>query len=470
MVAFMNKHCLINDQKPTQTAVITEDGEVITYAKLFQDINEATLELNGLQRLFIICQNDYIALVYYLAALQSKTVVLLLGIDTPIAQLNNLISRYQPCGILAYQSLLGYDNNEYRLYRTLSNYQFLIRNNKTKVTQFNALSLLLSTSGSTGCPKLVRLSLENLQSNSDAIIEYLAIDNSQIALAHLPFYYSYGLSVVNTHLRAGASIVLTNHSIVSREFWHQMKTYKITSLAGVPFHFEMLLKLRFEKQDLSHLTTLTQAGGKLDNTLIEKFAHIAMQKSIRFFVMYGQTEASPRMTYLSPEFLLKKIGSIGKPIPGGKIFINPEHKDSNLGELVFQGKNVCLGYAEQLNDLSKADENNGILYTGDIGYIDDDGFIFICGRKSRFLKVFGNRISLDELEHILTTMGIDNAVTGYDDHIKIYVIGDNLNINEIKQTLARNIGIHISAFSIKLISDVPRLANGKVDYQWLMNH
>jgi acyl-coenzyme A synthetase/AMP-(fatty) acid ligase len=348
---------------------------------------------------------------------------------------------------------------------------FLKHHYEKKIKLKNELALLLPTSGSTGSSKLVRISYSNLIENARSIVKYLNINKDDVAISSLPMHYSFGLSIINSHLLMGAKIVMTDKSIMEKDFWELVKTHKVTSLSGVPYSFEMLKRLRFFTMQLPHLRMLTQAGGKLDNKLQLQFAEYCKENNKEFFVMYGQTEATARMSYLPSEMAIEKIGSIGIPIPGGEFVLINEHGEiinqPNVpGELVYRGPNVSMGYAESVEDLSKGDENIGVLYTGDIVYRDEDGYYFIVGRKNRFLKLFGNRVSLDEVEQHLKELGIESVCAGVDDKLIVYTTQDYQE-KEIKENLAKLTSIHFSAFKVVHIDEIPRNSAGKIIYAQL---
>lgn len=260
---------------------------------------------------------------------------------------------------------------------------------------YERLAVILTTSGSTGSPKFVRLSYENLESNVRSIIQYLGMDASHRAITTLPMTYSYGLSIIHSHLLAGGSLVLTEASLVDRKFWDLVKTAEPTNFGGVPFIYEMLKKLRFSRMNLPSLKYLTQAGGHLSADLVKEFREICAEKGIQFFVMYGQTEATARMAYMPREKLQGREESIGIAIPGGEFFLTDEEgavitSSETPGELCYRGKNVSLGYAECREDLARGDDNHGVLRTGDVAKTDTEGFYYVVGRKKRFLKIFGN--------------------------------------------------------------------------------
>ena len=331
---------------------------------------------------------------------------------------------------------------------------------------------MLTTSGSTGSPKLVRLSFSNILSNAKSIAQYLKITDLERPITSLPMNYSYGLSVINSHLINGATILLTNFSVVQKEFWNFVKNKKATSIAGVPYTYQMLKMLRFANMDLPYLKTLTQAGGKLSSNLVKEYSDYAIKNSKEFIVMYGQTEATARMSYLPFNISQEKFESIGIPIPGGKFSLkdlddkNEIHQSNIQGELIYEGPNVSLGYANNITDLAKGDENFGKLYTGDLAYKDDNGYYFITGRMKRFIKIYGNRINLDEIEQIIFSKNIECACDGVDDKMTIYTTNKD-KAEEILNLLTSILKLNFRAFEIRTISEIPKNSSGKVLYTQL---
>ena len=274
---------------------------------------------------------------------------------------------------------------------------------------------------------MVRQSYNNILSNTESIVEYLNLDSTERPITTLPMNYTYGLSIINSHLYAGATILLTENTLIQKEFWNFFKTEQATSFGGVPYTYEMLKKLRFSRMNLPSLRYMTQAGGKLSPELHKEFAQDCIDKNRKFIVMYGQTEATARMAYLPSEYALKKYGSMGIAIPGGSFSLiddngNEITEDNITGELIYKGANVTLGYAESRSDLIKGDENHGVLLTGDMAKRDKDGFYYIVGRKKRFLKMFGKRVNLDEVERIIKSeySFLDCACDGTDDNMYKY--------------------------------------------------
>lgn len=404
----------------------------------------------------ILCRNSLPAVCAYLEALQREDAVFLLDAGISDVLIEGVLRAYDPAWIVQPDDRATWKS--YRREQTVAGWSYCRRTHMSDYAIHPDLAVLLSTSGSTGSPKAVRLSYANLQANAQSISEYLELKPSDRAITTLPFSYSYGLSVINSHLLAGASVVLTDASLTSREFWTQFQKHAVTSFAGVPFTYQMLQRLNPKNLPLDSLDTLTQAGGKLSPALTEYFCGLAERRGWRFFVMYGQTEATARISYVPPSALSAKIGSIGIPIPGGRMSIGAD------GELVYEGPNVMMGYAESKHDLGKGDELHGILHTGDLASQDADGYFFLQGRRKRFVKVHGNRVALDALESALEdALHAPFAVTGIDEKIAIHSL---MHVSEdaIRQTIRDLFGFHGSTYTIAFMPELPMTASGKKDY------
>ncbi len=294
-----------------------------------------------------------------------------------------------------------------------------------------------------------------------------------IAIPTLPMNYTYGLSIVNSHLLAGAAVLLTDFAMTNRAFWEFMKAQRATSFGGVPFTYEMLKRLRFFRMDLPDLRYMTQAGGRLSPELHREYAEWCAERSKKFIVMYGQTEATARMSYLPWERSLEKIGSIGIAIPGGRFALRGDDGreitgPGVTGELIYEGPNVTPGYAERREDLVRGDERGGVLATGDMAERDADGFYFITGRRSRFLKVFGNRINLDETELLLKKNfpGVELAAAGADDDLKVYIT-DEGRTDEIRQWVSSTMHLSEKGVHVYYIPEIPKNDAGKIQYREL---
>jgi acyl-coenzyme A synthetase/AMP-(fatty) acid ligase len=255
---------------------------------------------------------------------------------------------------------------------------------------------------------------------------------------------------------------MTTSSFMQREYWDFICRERPTSLAGVPYHYEVMLRMRMLEKDFPGLQTFTQAGGRLDPDRVEEMAKLCERHDWRFFVMYGQTEATARISYVPPGRLAEKIGSIGIAIPGGELRL-----DLQTGELIYSGPNVMLGYAESRADLARGDDLHGELRTGDLAKRDEDGYYYIVGRQKRFLKIYGRRFGLDEMESVIGRhVNCSVACFGTDDHVLIAVDGKAPD-QTITQVIKDVLKIHPNAFRIMRVVPLPRLANGKVDYQTL---
>ena len=451
-------------------AIIDDNDFELTYKGLFSLSDSLNKYLNEKSLIFTLCENTIGSIIGYFSFLNNRHVQLMLDATIDPIGLQNLISLYNPNYLWAPNILLENFLNSTIIY-TNWNYS-LIKLNNSKILMNDDLALLLTTSGSTGSPKLVRLSMTNLISNAKSIAKYLNITDLERPITSLPMHYSYGLSVINSHLINGATILLTNFSVVQKEFWNFLKNKKATSIAGVPYTYQMLKMLRFENMDLPYLKTLTQAGGKLSSNLVKEYSDYAIKNSKEFIVMYGQTEATARMSYLPFNISQEKVESIGIPIPGGRFSLidlqdKIEIHQSNIsGELIYEGPNVSLGYANNISDLAKADENFGKLYTGDLAYKDENGYFFITGRMKRFIKIYGNRINLDEIEQLILSKNIECACDGVDDKMTIYTTNKD-KAEEILNLLTSILKLNFRAFEIRTISEIPKNSSGKVLYTQL---
>lgn len=324
------------------------------------------------------------------------------------------------------------------------------------------IRLLLSTSGSTGSPKLVKLSNSNLVSNTLAILDYLPVQPSDVVPLNVPISFVYGLSVFNTNCLRANTIVCTGQDILQKEFWTDFKKYKFSTLNGVPYVYEMLYRIGFFKNNHPELRYMTHSGGALSQPLTRLVAEYALQYDKLFYSQYGQTEATGRMAYVPPADLLRKNGSIGLPTSIGRFEI-----DELSGELIYYGPNVSGGYASRIEDLGTFDHTDK-LYTGDIARQDEDGYYYITGRKKRFIKLLGNRINLDDIERILKN-NLGGGVficTGVEDSYLLVAHPDkSLDDTVIQRVLRDKLSIHPKMIRVSRLDEVPLTHNGKIDYR-----
>jgi len=412
-------------------------------AKLAQWIKE---EFGQGKKIVLISPNSNFFIVSYLAVMKSGNVVVPLnpaiekeGLDYVIEQgevtfgfmSHIVVRRLQPdIEIIIDEKKLA------RIEEELHAANWVVENSFDE----NSLAQIIYTSGSTALPKGVMLSHKNIKANTSSIIEYLKLTAYDIMEVVLPFFYCYGLSLLHTHLKVRGSIVMNNNFIFLGSVINDLKKYNCTGFAGVPSHFQILLRKSdsFVKSEFPSLKYVTQAGGKLHKVFIEEFGNHF--PNVNFFVMYGQTEATARLSYLPPERLDDKLGSLGKGIPGVQL----EVVDSEgipvipgvVGEIIAKGDNVMLGYFKDAQATQETIKN-GWLYTGDLAKVDEDGFIYHAARRKEIIKIGGRRVSPKEIEEVLVSMHgvVDCTIEGVDDAILGEAIKAILVVNTTDHTI-----------------------------------
>ncbi|MFI9589573.1 AMP-binding protein [Nonomuraea sp. NPDC052265] len=390
--------------------------------------------------LFCGMRNNLASVLRYLAAWQTGRPIALLDPDLSATALADLVNRFRPAALVGFTHAPDGPPGA----------------RGQAPDPHPDLAVMLATSGSTGNPKLVRLSREAVSANAAAIASALSIMPGEIAPTSLPLHYSYGLSVLNSHLHAGATVVLTEAGLLERSFWTHLDEHKCTSLAAVPYQYEMLRRLRFDRAEHPTICTLTQAGGRLSPELVTLFA----TQADRFFIMYGQTEATARIAVLPPDRLADKPGSAGQAVPGGRLAIDG-------GEVVYHGPNVMMGYAETAADLARGDDLGGVLRTGDLGRLDDEGFLYVTGRLRRIAKIFGVRVNLDDVELLLRDT-VPVAATSGDDRVTVWAEGlDAAGCRNLARRLGAELRLHWSGFDVRAVERLPLLPTGKIDYRTL---
>lgn len=443
-------------------------GDIIEFGKKFKFLNKKK------SLILILSQNSYETISAYINFIKYNQTVFLLSQDLEEKFFLNIISKYKPKFIfLSKKNNFKKFTKLYKI-RCSLNKSLLYELKKDANYQINKnLALLLMTSGTTGNPQTVRISYSNLKSNTKTISNYFNIKPSDRAITTLPMNYTLGLSIINTHFAKGASITLTDYSLMQKEFWNLLGQNKITTFTGVPFTFEILRRVISEKNNLENLKYVTQAGGKLDLDIVKYFENFFSKKKIKFYIMYGQTEATARMSILNYKELKKNPQSIGKVIKGGKFMIIDENgnlikKDGKIGELIYKGKNVSLGYARNFFDLKKNDENKGILKTGDLSY-KKNNLYYLVGRKKRFLKINGVRTNLDDIEKIFKQKKIDCVCKGQDDNLEAYFLKSQFSENIIKR-IFKKLKIRERNIRMYKIEKIPRNESGKVIYKSLIKN
>lgn len=345
---------------------------------------------------------------------------------------------------------------------------------KTGTAIHPQLSHLLPTSGSTGSPKLVRHCYDNIEAAGLNISTFFELKESDRPLMVLPLYYTMGLSMIFSHFKVGATVLITGLNMTDAGFWKFIKDEHATSFTGVPYSYQILNLMRFYRMDLPDLELLTQGGGKMPKDLNEKMVQYCQEKGKRWIATYGQSECTARMAYLPAKWAAEKMGSIGIAVPNGELslidakgqLITMPHTE---GEMCYRGKNVTMGYARCQEDLLLGDERNGFIRTGDLAYFDEDGCYYIVGRMGRFLKLFGMRVGLDECEQIVTSeCQTEVACVGTDEKMYVYIT-DEAKKDAVKQCLVEKTHIVATSFEIRVIAEIPKNATGKKLYSKLSN-
>ncbi|HAS6190393.1 AMP-binding protein [Vibrio vulnificus] len=430
-------------------AIIDENGFEKSYADMARDIDVNSNKMpSGRPLVFLKIGNDYDGVIDYLTCLKLRIPFLILDRGLEDTLLSGLVDKYHPNYLI--------DKGE------------VIELSKFEHTVHDDLAILLSTSGSTGTPKLVRLSHRNINSNTKSIVEYLGLTNTDVAITSMPMSYSYGLSILNTHLLANATVILNDDPVISRSFWDKVNNYNVTSISGVPFTFQMLKRIKFDTYELPSLRYLTQAGGKLDKPTLDYLYSCTSNKKQQLFIMYGQTEASPRISYIEYDNTVKN-GCIGTSVPGGKLEVRDVNSGKTLaanceGEIVYSGPNVMLGYAENPLDLNLGDVQLGILHTGDIGHFDNEGLFYVTGRTKRFIKLFGTRINLDAIDSWLLNNGYFGSSLGDDDRLIVVLESDAQLDKDILSEISNFFKINRNFIRVKFVNEIPRKISGKIDF------
>lgn len=454
------------DLKPASAvASIDDTADALTYGDMCAFCEEFGRQIDHRTLIFILAQNCNASLLGYIASLNNKVVPLVISVATDKELYDRFVSMYNPEYLWAPKTFADatkyevcYENRDYCLLKT----------GLAAPELHEDLSLLLPTSGSTGSPKLVRHSYRNLEANATNVGGIFEIDASHRTMAALPMHYTMGRSVIDSHLKAGATLLLCGKSLLDPVFWKRLKEEKATSFTGVPYSYEIMTKMRFQRMNLPELQIITQGGGKLSEDLFKSLASYAQEKGKKFIPTYGQTECSARMAYLPAEYAMTKTCSIGIAEPNTQLSIIDDNgvetfEGEATGEMVFRGENVTMGYAQCAEDLIKGDENNGIMHTGDIARRDADGCYYIIGRMKRFLKIFGLRIALDEIENLVKSSyaNVDIVCGGSDELLRVYLTNQSM-LDEVRDFIVEKTHLFHKNIEMIYIDAIPRNEAGKV--------
>ena len=449
------------DRKERQRiAAIDDSGCSITYGEICDFSKEFANQLPQRSLIFILSENRIGSLLGYTAALSNHIVPLIISAATEKGLYNHLYELYQPEYLWMPKSKA--EGKEI----VFSAWDYcLVKTGYPKAELYDDLSLLLPTSGSTGSPKLVRHSYRNIEANADNVRRLFKLDGTEKAMAILPMHYTMGLSVIASHLLAGATLLLSGRSLLDKGFWATLK--EATSFTGVPYSYEILTKMRFTRMDLPNLKIITQGGGKLTEAMWNTLAQYAQDNGKQFIATYGQSECTARMAYLPAEMAMEKVCSIGIAEPGGQLSImddsgNETFEGEAQGEMIYRGENVTLGYATCREDLLKGDENHGIMHTGDLARRDADGCYFIIGRLKRFLKIYGLRIGLDEVEQMIKAEYKTDCYCKGDDEKLIVLVTDATLKDVLPSFIEGKTHLFHQRIEVQVVKEILRNEAGKV--------
>ena len=450
----------LNKKPQDKVAAIDDSGRSITYGEICDFAQEFAKHLPQRSLIFILAENCIGSLLGYTAALSNRVVPLIISAATEEGLYNHLYELYQPEYIWMPQAKA--EGKEI----VFSAWDYcLVKTGNPPTPMYEELSLLLPTSGSTGSPKLVRHSYRNIEANADNVRRLFKLDGTEKAMAILPMHYTMGLSVIASHLLAGATLLLSGRSLLDKGFWATLK--EATSFTGVPYSYEILTKMRFTRMDLPNLKVITQGGGKLTEAMWNTLAQYAADKGKQFIATYGQSECTARMAYLPSELALQKVCCIGIAEPGGQLSIVDDNGNETFdgeaqGEMVYRGENVTLGYATWREDLLKGDENHGVMHTGDLARRDADGCYYIIGRLKRFLKIYGLRIGLDEVERMIKAEYKTDCYCKGDDE-KLVVLVIDARLQEVLPTfIEEKTHLFHQRIEVRVVKEILRNEAGKV--------
>lgn len=454
----------LDKKAPEKVAVIDDSGEILTYGDLCYASKEFAERLTYRTLIFLLAENCNGSLLGYTSMLSNRVVPLILSNKTEQILFDSLYEKYQPEYLWLPTDRIKDFVVQEEVYST-HGYSLVKTGFKTPEL-YEDLSLLLPTSGSTGSPKLVRHSYRNIEANAENVMNLFGLCPSERAMAALPMHYTMGLSVIASHLFTGATLLLCGKSLLDSGFWKMLKD-GATSFTGVPYSYELLSKLHFFRMDLPDLKIITQGGGKLTEEMWDNLAKYVQDKGKKFIATYGQSECTARMAYLPAEYALTKKCSIGIAEPGGQLsLINNKgietFEGEDVGELVYRGENVTLGYATCKEDLLKGDENNGFMHTGDLARRDADGCYFIVGRLKRFLKIFGLRIGLDEVENLIhSNFDTDCYCSGDDEHLLVKITNSSI-ADTVPSFIEEKTHLFHQKIKVEVVDKILRNEAGKV--------
>lgn len=456
-----------------QPAIIDDTEMVVTFDDLAQFKREIVEIVPERSLVFHLSRNVCGSMAGYCVFVSTTIVPAMFDAGTNKDMMDNLINIYQPDYFWLPEDMVETYPGE--VVYTKFNY-CMVKTGLKSYPMHPELGLLLTTSGSTGTPKLVRTSYSNIDGFETLIANYCCHDESipNHHISTMPIYHNYDLLGLSRMLYYGWYCLLTTKSIISPDFWKFFKKYGANSFGSVPFNYELLEKVKFREMGLK-MSYTTEAGGSMPVELQKAYAQWHHDNGGNLQIIYGATEAPGGLIIMTGLDNIRKLGSIGQVVPPGRAEIWDDDgsviTEPNIpGEIVYFGPTVCMGYASCGEDLIKGYDYTEGLHTGDIAYRDEEDFYYIVGRKARFLKFAGERVSMDETEKLISQElgGIPVACHGVDNNMGVYVCSDDESLKDkIIMYLISKLKISPTMVNVKFMDEFPRLANGKINYQQL---
>ncbi len=457
----------IDRKKPDLPALIDDEGNRLSYGEVAAWMERIGSQAEERTLVFLLCRNTVGSMLGYLGFVERQVVPVTLSDRIDPALLQNLLRLYKP----AYLWLPLEQSGAFPYEKVYECFGYaLLKTGEKRYPLHPELQLCVPTSGTTGSPKLVRYKKGNLEANARNVATAFGWTERERAICSLGMQYTMGLNVINSHLYVGAVALLTDQNLMSAAFWDYIRRERGTNFTGVPFSYDLLSRLHFERMELPDLRTISQGGGKLTDLRFNQLAEYAKKTGRRFIASFGTTETAARMACLPPELALQKTGSIGRAIPEGELFLVDDKGEPLLGsevegELCYRGPNVTMGYASCPEDLEKGDEFQGEFHTGDLARRDADGCYYVTGRLSRFLKLLSYRVSLDQCESLIQqNFRIECACAGTDRRMNVYLLDEDKKA-EVLEFLCSKTGLNRSLFRVVAVPEILRSESGKIRYR-----
>jgi len=469
---------------PDKPAVI-EPGKSITYKEFDEKIDSMAGHILAMgfkkgERAGILAKNSADSLAAYLAVTKAGGVSVWLN---HTLSLSETVRQAKDCSLAFIYAGKGFEAKSGSIMADARSIRFVMDEAQARASltakrfpkiKSEGLASVVYTAGTTRRALGVMLSHKNLISNAAAVVKYARLKPSDSVVCVLPLYHIYGLSVAISHLLAGGTVMIDNRFMYPNLILDTIEKYRATGFAGVSSHYAMLLYMSdMPKRKLPSLRYLMQAGDRMPENITKRLVSLFPGKKL--YLMYGQTEASPRIAYLDPGSARKKPGSIGRAIPGVTIKVvnesGRECREGKAGEIAVKGDNVMIGYWKNRRETRKV-LKKGWLYTGDIAFKDKEGDLFIAGRRKGFVKIGGNKVNPAEIENVVlgiegvmeaAAIGAKDPVLG--ERLKLFVTlvpGAKITSAEIKKICRSELPTYKVPQEVAILKDIPKNSFGKI--------